>query len=71
MSKLSWYNFVKEEYEYRDEPTTDAEARELISQHPSALGLYACYRAQNYSILDAMVEVSKVCAGVESEVNDE
>jgi len=64
--KRYWHNYKTGEIEYREAPTTDAEALELISQLPAAQGLYDCRRKLGDGILDAMMAVLTACVGVDA-----
>ena len=58
-----WHNYVTDEYDYNDAPTTDEQAMQYIPQDPSALGLYKCHRKLGLPILEAMIRVLSACVG--------
>jgi hypothetical protein len=55
------YNFVTDTTQVIDlDRLTDAEAAELIPQHPVAQSLYTLLRAQGYPVLEALTELLKI-----------
>jgi hypothetical protein len=55
------YNFVTNTTQAVELATlTDAEATELIPQHPVAQSLYTLLRAQGYPVLEALTELLKI-----------
>ena len=59
----NWYNYVTEQYETREAPTTDEEAKMLIPQLTEAQGLYVCYRQMGSGIVEAMRDTLLACVG--------
>lgn len=60
---LHRYNYTTDEYDYRDAPTTDEEAKRYLPQQPAAQGLFDCHREMGLGILEAMVEVLTAVIG--------
>jgi hypothetical protein len=58
-----WYNFVTGEMS-ETPPDTDEQARQYLSQRPSAQMLYEIYREMGYDIVHAMIEVHKAVLGL-------
>jgi hypothetical protein len=60
-SKPRLYNFVTDTTEPVDlAHLTDAQAVELLPQHPVAQSVYTLLRAQGYPILEALIEILKI-----------
>lgn len=69
-----WYNYMTseyEEYEYRQAPTTDEEAKQLISQGVSAQALYDLLRAPEYKGLDILEAMAEVLEAMVGAINEE
>ena len=58
-----WYNCDKDEYEYRDAPTTAEEALSFIPAIPAARGMFAVYIRMGDAVLDAMTKTLTACVG--------
>ena len=67
---LFWYNYIKEDYELADAPTTDGQAKSYLPQLDAAQGLYDVQRLIGNSILEAMIYVLNVCVGEPNEAKE-
>ena len=62
--KIPWHNYRTGEYDYREAPTTDEEARDYVPQGAGS-NLYTLYRRgeENISIMEALIKVLTIATG--------
>jgi len=61
--KMYWYNYCTNSYELGNAPQTDEEALRYLPQQLAVMGAYSCRRQLGETVLEAMLNVLKVCVG--------
>lgn len=54
---MAWYNWKTNDYDYRDAPQTDEEAKQYIRQDIASQGLYDLRREMGDDVLHAILYV--------------